>query len=264
MHSLIFGKEGPPPSSSVRVLMRFTAPAKNPLRARRRVGGQMPPPSRTRSKWFPLSLSHTLCEKNETLHSVARPRSDPTLNRRLKVSSASSSSFSRNGGRNLNCDRTAFTDLNTRKALLALAGFRSVEKKEKTKKKVRGKVYPKRWINFRFNSNLHLLSNRFCRSDYISTIETRNAHFLDRRANPAARRIRLAATVIGLSSMVSPALFVLANIPQKVASCVSGCAARTHASTAAGNDRGHRRSNSARRASHLRIVSVAAEQRQFK
>lgn len=47
MHSLIFGKEGPPPSSSVRVLMRFTAPTKNPLRARRRVGGQMPPSSRT-------------------------------------------------------------------------------------------------------------------------------------------------------------------------------------------------------------------------
>jgi hypothetical protein len=47
MHSLIFGKEGPPPSSSVRVLMRFTAPTENPLRARRRVGGQMPPPSRT-------------------------------------------------------------------------------------------------------------------------------------------------------------------------------------------------------------------------
>lgn len=68
MHSLIFGKEGPPPSSSVRVLMRFTAPTKNPLRARRRVGGQMPPPSlpqgRTENYFLSLSL-----RKNETLHS---------------------------------------------------------------------------------------------------------------------------------------------------------------------------------------------------
>lgn len=66
MHSLIFGKEEPPPSSSVQVLMRFTVPTKIPLRARRRVGGQMPPSSRTRVENNFLSLP---VRENETSRS---------------------------------------------------------------------------------------------------------------------------------------------------------------------------------------------------